>query len=206
MCLLRVVVRSKGILGLGSSVSPQPFLSGSQEPGPGCVTLSGGLSSSGLSLPICTGGMGGTGPHFPGSPSRGPHVPHGPSPIPFGCFGCEASVAAPAHPQHCLAVLLCPSLFLPLPLTTPISASSFLLGSRFLLSPLSLDPRSSQTWFTFRWLQRYFSPSLLPPRPGEPHGAGAPPALPPSPLPPGGAISVKVPWALGLCHLSHLPT
>ncbi|XP_052578539.1 proto-oncogene tyrosine-protein kinase Src isoform X1 [Peromyscus californicus insignis] len=56
-------------------------------------------------------------------------------------------------PQHCLALAL--SLGpLPRPLTTPISASSLLSGSRLLLPPLSLDPCSSQTWFTFRWLQR----------------------------------------------------
>ncbi|EHB05434.1 Neuronal proto-oncogene tyrosine-protein kinase Src [Heterocephalus glaber] len=51
-------------------------------------------------------------------------------------------------PQHRLALLLSP------PLTTPISASSLLSGSRLLLPPLFLDPCSSQTWFTFRWLQR----------------------------------------------------
>lgn len=40
-------------------VGKDSFSSGSQEPGPGCVTLSRGLCLSGLSLPICTVGMGG---------------------------------------------------------------------------------------------------------------------------------------------------
>lgn len=48
-------------------------------------------------------------------------------------------------------------------------------------SSVSLDPRSSQTWFTFRWLQRYFRPSPLPPSPRGPALPGAPPA--PSPCP-----------------------
>ncbi|VFV16966.1 Hypothetical predicted protein, partial [Lynx pardinus] len=83
----------------------------------------------------------GAGPYFSGSLSHWPPLtPPGPLPISFGCFGCEASVAAPPCPWSPAppAVLLSSSLFLPLSLTTPISASSFLLSSRFLLSSLCL--------------------------------------------------------------------
>lgn len=86
-------------------------------------------------------------------------------PVPFGCFGCEVS-GCPLDPIPSVPSTAWLSLSLsfgppplPRPLTTPISASSLLSGSRLLLPSLSLDPCSSQTWFTFRWLQRYFCPS-----------------------------------------------
>ncbi|XP_040588559.1 proto-oncogene tyrosine-protein kinase Src isoform X1 [Mesocricetus auratus] len=120
----------------------------------GCVTLHRVLCFSSLSLSICTGG--GKGWSLP--PRSCPQIlPQTSSlcPVPFDCFGCEASGCpqpCPQCPQHCLALALSlgPQ---PRPLTTPISTSSLRPGSRLLL-PLSLDPCSSQTWFTFRWLQR----------------------------------------------------
>lgn len=97
-------------------------------------------------------------------------------PVPFGCFGCEASgcpCPVPSVPSPAW-LSLSPSAPLPQPLTTPISTSSLRLGSRLLLPPLSLDPCSSQTWFTFRWLQRYFRPSPSP-QAQSPNPAGSPP-------------------------------
>ena len=70
-----------------------------------------------------------------------PSLPINPLPASIDCFGCEAPVAAALSPlpcpQHRLALCSLPRSFcLSLSLTTPISASSFLLGSRFLLPPL----------------------------------------------------------------------
>lgn len=116
-------------------------------------------------------------------------------PVPFGCFGCEVSgcprTPFPVSPALPGALALSPGP-LPRPLTTPISASSLLSGSRLLLPPLSLDPCSSQTWFTFRWLQRYFRPS--PSCPG-PAGSLNPAGIPPPSRPP---LSSFLPLYLGL--------
>lgn len=109
-------------------------------------------------------------------------------PVPFGCFGCEVSGCPldpiPSVPSTAWLSRSLPWPPLSRPLTTPISASFLLSGSRLLLPPLSLDPCSSQTWFTFRWLQRYFCPAPSCPGP-EPEPCWDPSSfLPSSHLPP----------------------
>uniref|UniRef100_A0ABK0LVQ9 Tyrosine-protein kinase n=1 Tax=Rattus norvegicus TaxID=10116 RepID=A0ABK0LVQ9_RAT len=126
---------------------------------PGCVTLHRALCFSTLSFRLYRG----CGKGWTLAPRPCPLIFPQTSnllPVPFGCFGCEVS-GCPLHPIPSVPSTAWLSRSLSLappppsrPLTTPISASSLLSGSRLLLPPLSLDPCSSQTWFTFRWLQR----------------------------------------------------
>lgn len=141
------------------------------------MTLSKGLGFPCLSLP--TVGMGESQALFPRKPfPLPPTFLMDPLHSSFGCFGCKASVAAPS--PTCVpspALPGCPALSLALsasPSHHPHLCLFFPVGLS--LSPpssVSLDPRSSQTWFTFRWLQRYFAPSLLPPRPRGPDHVGS---------------------------------
>lgn len=130
-----------------------------------------------------------------------PPLPMDPLPVPVGCFGCEASVAAHLVPcpQHRLAVPLSSSLFLSLSLTTPISASSFLLGSRFLLSPLCLwTPAPATPGSHSDGCTGTSPPPHSHPGPGDPTLQGAPRfPFPPLLPPPCGAISVEVPLGIG---------
>lgn len=107
-----------------------------------------------------------------------PPLPMDPLPVPVGCFGCEASVAAPPCPLS-PAPPGCPAVFLTLSASLshhPRLCLFFPVGlSLSPLSSVSLDPRSSHTWFTFRWLHRYFAPSPLPPRSRGPDRAGSSP-------------------------------
>lgn len=164
--------------------------------------MSRGLCFSGLSSHLHGGNGRGLSPipHWQPFPLASPHsLPLDPSLSPLVAFGCEASVAAPPCPRS--ALLLSSLLFLPLSLTTPISASSFLLGSRFLLSPLCLwTPAPARPGSHSDGCKGTLPPPHSHPGPGDPTLWGAP--LPLSPSPPHGTISVEVPWALGLCHLS----
>lgn len=211
--MLQVVVRSKGSCGLRSSANyqaPPPlvgedfFLSGSQEPGPGCVTLSRGLCFSGLSLPVYTVGMGGGWTLFPKQPF--PLSPSLHSPWTLSLSLLVALDVRPLWlphlvpcPQHRLAVPLSSSLFLPLSLTTPVSASSFLLGSRFLLSPLCLwTPAPATPGSHSDGCTGTSPPPHSHPGPGDPTVQGAPRfPFPPLLPPPCGAISVEVPLGIG---------
>ncbi|XP_014396891.1 PREDICTED: proto-oncogene tyrosine-protein kinase Src isoform X5 [Myotis brandtii] len=159
--LLRVQ-RPRGVLGWRCSASCEAPVGRMPsywqlEPGPGCVTLSRGLCFSGLSLPIHPVGMGGSWTPFPRQPFPSPPTflmdislaslvaldarplwlpPCRPSPAPPGCPALSLALSASPsyHPHLCL--------FFPVGLSlSPLSS-------------VSLDPRSSQTWFTFRWLQR----------------------------------------------------
>lgn len=144
----------------------------------------------------------GTGPCLPSSP------PHWPLHYPW-TFSLSLLAALDVRPlwlpclvpcpQHCLALLLSSLLFLPLSLTTPISASSFLLGSRFLLSPLCLwTPAPARPGSHSDGCKGTLPPPHSHPGPGDPTVQGAPrlPSLPLLP-PPCGAISVEVPLGIG---------
>lgn len=104
-------------------------------------------------------------PICPGSPMGLPSIPMDSLPVSSDCFGCEASVAAPPGP---LSPALPGSPAISLTLSASLSHHPHLclfFPVGLSLSPpssVSLDPRSSQTWFTFRWLQRYFCPSPTP--------------------------------------------
>lgn len=141
------------------------------------MTLSRGLCCFGLSSHICTMGIGGSWSpfsrqpfplaslHSPRSFSLSPSVALAVRPLWLPCLACPLS-------PHRLALLPSPSLSASLS-HHPHLCLFFPVGlSLSPLSSVSLDPRSSQTWFTFRWLQRYFAPSLLPPRPRGPDCVG----------------------------------
>ncbi|XP_006764559.2 PREDICTED: proto-oncogene tyrosine-protein kinase Src isoform X1 [Myotis davidii] len=115
------------------------------------------LCFSGLSLPIHPLGMGGRWTPFPRQPFPSPPTFLMDISLaslvaldarPLWLPPCRPSPAPPGCPARSLALSASPSYHPHLCLFFPVGLS---------LSPLSsvsLDPRSSQTWFTFRWLQR----------------------------------------------------
>lgn len=163
-----------------------------------CVCVSRGPCVSSLSLPIYTVGIGGSWALFPRQPFPIGFPSHSPSTLslpPLIALDARPLWLPPCPPSPSPALpgtLLSPLLFLPLSLSRH-PPSLPLLSCWALLSPLPplclWTPGSSQTWFTFRWLQRYFCPfPAPPPTPRGTHPARASPA--PSPVP----ITLPASW------------
>lgn len=214
-------LRRTGARDLGSSAGcvtvdkglslPEPWRPGGGEPtlllwGPGAWAWLRDLERASVFPSAQWGGRGwtdfpgsrsvGLPPSFPGSLSPSPMVALDVRPLWLPCLVPGPSTAWLSPPRS-LCLSLSPPPSLPL-----LSCRALALSSLLCVSGPPLQPDLVH----IQMAAKVLAPPHAHPGPGDPTVWGAPPApvpSPPLPPPPLGAVGVEVPWARGLCPLSH---